>query len=93
MNKPQQNGILSGVDTEGMSKAQKKKLKAKMRKTMGGEVTNHAREKKADDSDKDDSNPFEMAKEETKPSHTDGLEEPEKPRSFSLPSLASNMND
>ena len=35
--KPQvgQNGILSGVDTEGMSKAQKKKLKQKLKKQMG----------------------------------------------------------
>lgn len=53
---PQGKTILSGVDTEGLTKAQKKKLKTKLKKQMG--ITpgkGQDRDKAHDDSDQDDS--------------------------------------
>lgn len=80
--------ILSGVDTEGMTKAQKKKLKAKLKKQMGGTAQGKEREIKVVDedfSDQDDSMSKVVAPNDQE------IEEPEKPRSHSLPNLGSNI--
>lgn len=52
---PQGKTILSGVDTEGLTKAQKKKLKAKLKKQMGITPGKGQQDKAHDDSDQDDS--------------------------------------
>ena len=91
-NRQTTGGILSGIDTEGMSKAQKKKLKAKLKKKM---QEKDSRSKANDESDKEDSNPFAVAS-DAKQKNDDpnfGMEAPEMPRSFSLPGLASNLNE
>lgn len=59
---------------------------------MGQNQENQAK-RNNEDSDKDDSNPFAMASDEKNEDLHHGLESPEMPRSFSLPGMASNMNE
>ena len=75
---------MEGIDTEGLSKAQKKKLKAKLKKQQQ-HLALPTQKQERDDSDR--------SSYETPRMDEFGIEEPEKPRSYSLPNLASNMTE
>ena len=93
-NKSKNTGILSGVDTEGMTKQQKKKLKKKLKKQMAPSTEIPAESNYINQQNLK-SNPIEnknkqITKPEIQNQNDEHVEEPELPRPQSLPNKSSS---